>query len=821
MKMLKRLFCTLALVTLAACGGGGGSAGTPPFGNDPGSPTQPSSTASASDMVLTLSAASVANTGSETVVATATAIDGNRNTISGVPVTISVDSNAVATISGTTTNTSGQVTATVGIGSDKTNRTITVTAKSGNLTKTALLQVQDTGGGISGTASDFLLTLSSATISSSGTTPVTATVTALDAKRNVLTGVVVSLSADAGATVAPSGTTTNAQGVVSAQIGIGGDPTLRTIKITATVAGLAPKTIDLAVVAAPAGNNPTAADLSLALSANSIPNGGSSLVTATITAVDTNRNALAGIPVTVSVDSNAVASVNSNTTNAQGSVTAQIGIGSDRSNRSITVTASSGNLTRTATFNVVGATLTASFSPTVIVGTTANKIEYRLVDFNGTAMAGQRINVTRAGQPTVTGATDVNGKYSYSYDAPATAATLTVTADAAGETKSQSIAVVSAGTSVPDATSTPQSASLTPTPSVVSVNPVGSTTNQVELRALFLGANNQPVPNVRVIFKLDPANSSDGSVSGPSGSQFYYADSTGVARGTFTPGQRSSPTDGVRVMACWAVRDFDTSRPCPSTGSGSQPDINLVSATLTIASEALSVNIRTNNAVKIGTTNLTYVKEFVAMVVDAAGQAKADVLITPSVDLTAYHKGFYNWNGKLWVQFPTLAITENYSWNATSQQWVQGPTTTQPQCPNEDANRNGVREAGAWSATGTPPPLSARQEDMNWSGDIDPRKSDVAIKMVGSPRTDANGLAVLQIEYGKNLASWVDYVITVTASGIAGTEARARYAGLLYGIGNLPYPSNDITSETTPPAFVVSPYGRGGIPGTGVCTDTN
>jgi hypothetical protein len=99
--------------------------------------------------------------------------------------------------------------------------------------------------------------------------------------------------------------------------------------------------------------------------------------------------------------------------------------------------------------------------------------------------------------------------------------------------------------------------------------------------------------------------------------------------------------------------------------------------------------------------------------------------------------------------------------------------------------------------------------------------------MIGSPRTDANGLAVLQIEYGQNVASWVDFIITVTASGISGTEARARYAGLLYGVGNLPYPSSAVTDETVPPAFVVSPYGKGFLGNTlpstaaGVCTDTN
>lgn len=140
--------------------------------------------------------------------------------------------------------------------------------------------------------------------------------------------------------------------------------------------------------------------------------------------------------------------------------------------------------------------------------------------------------------------------------------------------------------------------------------------------------------------------------------------------------------------------------------------------------------------------------------------------------------------------------------------------TIQPSCPNEDVNRNGVREADAVGTTA--PAVASREEDLNWNGDLDPRKSDVAVKMVGSSKTDANGLAIVQIEYGKNLASWVDFVITVTASGVSGTEARAKFSGLLYGVGNLPYPASAVTSETVSPAFRISPYGRGTV-----CTDTN
>jgi hypothetical protein len=180
------------------------------------------------------------------------------------------------------------------------------------------------------------------------------------------------------------------------------------------------------------------------------------------------------------------------------------------------------------------------------------------------------------------------------------------------------------------------------------------------------------------------------------------------------------------------------------------------------------------------------------------------VQITPSVDLTGFYKGFYFWNGDFWQQQLTLADTENYSWSGTA--WTRGGVTTQPVCPNDDANRNGIRETG---------------EDLNNNGEIDPRKADVAIKMVGSSKTDANGLAIVQIEYGRNLGTWVDFVVTVTASGVSGTESRAKFVGSLYGLGNLPVPGSALSVEEVFPAFGISPYGRGSLNfvATGVCTD--
>lgn len=753
-----------------------------------------SNTPAASSLSLTLSATTMPNNGSQTVTATALALDANTNTVAGVPVTISSDS-GVVTASGNVTSAAGAVTAAVGIGDNSANRTITVTARSGALSKSAQLKVVDSTGGAGTQPSDLLLTVSAASMPVDGSQPVTATVTALDAKRNVLSGVVVSLSVDSGATIAPSGTATGANGVLTGTIGVGSAALGSVVTVTASAGGLT-QTAKVNVVAAPVAVQPTAADLALSLSSSTINNGGSQTITATATAVDSNRNALAGIPVTFVVDSNAVAVPSAKTTNASGIVTAAIGVGADRTNRVITVTATSGSITRSLPIAVVGAQLSASLSPVVNAGSVANQVQYKLIDFNGLAMGQQSISVTAKGAAPKSGVTDSNGQFAFTYDAPGVAdAAYTIDATAAGTSLSSVVNVVIGG-GVPAATTVPQSASLTPSPSVISTNTAGSTTNQVELRALFVGANNLPIPNIRVRFDLVGANQTYGTASYVG--SFAYSDAAGVARGTFTPGQIASPTNGVTVRACWDLNDFAVGA-CP----------NAVTSTLTVASEALSVSIRTNNLILEGVDKLTYIKKFIVMVVDSAGQAKGGALITPSVDLPAYYKGNFTFDALAgrWVQNMTLAGSENWSYDASTGLWARTGVLTQPSCLNEDVNRNGVLEIPVPGNSG---------EDLNGNGQLDPRKADVSISMVGSATTDASGLAEVQIEYGKSVASWVDFVITVTATGISGTEARAKYMGLFYGLGPLPYLASDATDANVPPPFVISPYGRATV-----CTNPN
>ncbi len=504
---------------------------------------------------------------------------------------------------------------------------------------------------------------------------------------------------------------------------------------------------------------PVAADLSIVLSATTVSNAGTESVTATVTAVDAARNALSGIPVTVSVDNGGVAVVSAATTDTTGKVTAAIGIGADRSNRVISVTATSGSIVRVAAFQVTGAKLLATLLPAVVAPSTAAQVQYRLVDVNSNPMVGQAVSVSGAGVTAAQGVTGSNGEYTFAYTSPAAAGNLDLTATAGGVSLVQTVVVQSGAGTIPAVPGgSVQSASVSANPSVVAIN-TSTTNNRAEIRALFQGSANAPIPNVRVRFDLNgDSNSVGGTIS--SGTNLIYSDANGVATSAYVPGSRSSPTDGLTIRACWDYTDF---------AAGTCPNASL--RTITVASEALSVRIGTDNTIDTtGAGGLTYIKKFVILVVDSAGQAKSDVQITPSIDLLSYIKGYYEGPG---------------AWTRRGPASPAGAGFTGPTCLNEDANRNGVLDGG---------------EDANANGQLDPRKADVAITMVGGSKTNASGVAVLQIEYPKNIATWVNFRILVAAGGISGTEGRDQYLGLL------PADAASFTS-TTPPAFVTSPYG--------------
>lgn len=495
--------------------------------------------------------------------------------------------------------------------------------------------------------------------------------------------------------------------------------------------------------------------------ATQMPNTTSSSTAVTITALNAARNTVPNATVSVSADSDAVVTLASNTTDASGKLVATVSPGSNRSNRTITVKATSGSVEQTLQLQVFGAKVTSVLDPAVVAPSTAGKVQYRVLDQVGNPMVGQEITVSAPGASpdTATGTTGANGEFTYSYTAPATAGSLKISAMSGGAGDETTVSVQQASTVPAVPVSTPISASISANPSVVAVNAAGSQTNRSEIRAIFVGSNNQPIPNVRVRFDLagDP-NSIGGSFTT---NQTLYSDASGVVTTAYVPGSRSSPTNGVIVRACYGRSDND-----PALVNCT----NAATTMLTITNEPLGVSIGTDEFVIDG--DLIYVKRMVVSVVDSAGVAKPDVTLSASVDLPRFGKGHY--------------------FISSASKWAQQVNAI---CINEDTNRNGVLESG---------------EDLDNDQRLEPGKSDVSIRLLDT-KTRADGTAVLEIQYAKSFGSWVEAWITVAASGVSGSEGRATYR-----LSPVPVPSSALTSESNAPAFVLSPYGDSAD-----CTDPN
>lgn len=272
-------FGALLIATLAACGGGSDTCvdvtgGTACEGSDGGGGPVPV----ASDIDLRLSAISLPNDGSQTALLTVTALNANRNAIPAVPVTVSVDNGGIVTPSGTVTDDQGQLTAAVGIGSNGSNRVMTVTATSGSITRTAAIEVRDAViGGTDGPTVNLALSSTNVT----PTTPATVTVTVRSATGTPLSGLVVGLTTSRGnlATLAAPSVLTNAQGIATTTLqaatgGLSGADSL------AAVANLGTTTVNGSVGFTVSGAAPT---LSMAIANTTLTaSGGPVSLTATL-----------------------------------------------------------------------------------------------------------------------------------------------------------------------------------------------------------------------------------------------------------------------------------------------------------------------------------------------------------------------------------------------------------------------------------------------------------------------------------------------------------------------------------------------------------
>ncbi len=145
MKILKWALAAMAVSTLVACGGGG-NAGTSPFGNGGCTAASAASgvgcTSSASSVDVLASTVQVGS-GGDTVTISAVVKDSNNVALASAPVSFSATSGNI-TAASARTNTSGVATATFTAGANRSNRQATVSVRSGSASGSVMLDIVGT-----------------------------------------------------------------------------------------------------------------------------------------------------------------------------------------------------------------------------------------------------------------------------------------------------------------------------------------------------------------------------------------------------------------------------------------------------------------------------------------------------------------------------------------------------------------------------------------------------------------------------------------------------------------------------------------------------
>ena len=803
-RYLKLLTAFFVVVMLAACGGGGGSAGTTPTeGSSSGAPPAAGpGTALVADIAVYTDKVSISNAGTDKVTVTVVAVNVNRNAVAGATVGISADKNSVFQPSGdAVTDASGTYSGILTLGSDRTNRLITITATVNGISKQTTVQVADIAGPgpVPVSVADFALLTDKPSIANTGTDTAVLTVVAVDANRNVVAGAAVSVAAGQNAIFTPTGTSnlTSASGIFTGTLSAGSDKTLRTIMVQVTVNGIVKQTSLDVVLPPPPAPTPVATtppgattttpttppvpvvvpvtDMVLFLDKATINNSGTDKAQLTVIALDVNRNVVSGATVLVTTDQNSVfIPAGGSTTNAQGTYLGSVFIGSDKSNRTITITVTINGIIKRTSVQVIGSKLTVQAQPNILAPGQTGTVSALLQDASLNAIVGATVTLSGsvpgvAGQTLVT---DFSGQASTSFTAPATTGTFTIGATGNGVTAATAqVQVVTAGV-IPNAV-IPAGAfpSLSASPNVLAVNSVGSTSNRSTLRFLFLDSAGNPVTNVRVRFDdLTTGLAAIGS-SITSGTQTLTTDASGVVTAQYIAGQNSSPTNGVTISACYSATDPVPPKTCTAAQS--------VNVTLTVAGAALAVSIGDDNVLSTGPG--TYIKKFAITVADSAGRAVANAPVDISLDLTHYGKST-RWSNPGLPTVPT-------SLTADATIPPAGTATTFYWCQNEDTNRNGVADLGE-NRDGS--------VDANGQPTLQPRRSDMIISY-NDPTvttTNASGILIIKVEYSQRYGGWLAYRVRVTAN-VAGSQ----------GLAERPFVTDVLQGDVGNGSFLTPAYG--------------
>ena len=660
-----------------------------------------------------------------------------------------------------------------------------------------------------------------------GTETVTVTAYVRDSGNRLLSGAVVNFSADSGA-LEVRNATTGTDGAAVAILSTPGNPALRTITVNASSASTS-ATFNASTTVQVTAPQPPAIVGSIAVvtSTPTIPSNSSLNADITAFVRDSSNRFMAAVPVAFTASSGGLTVV-TGTTTAAGAASASVNAAGDPTNRTITVTATAQTQTATVAIGVTGSKLTLQ-GPTGLVLNQRATYQISLTDSGDKGIAGRTITISSARANTLSATslvTDTQGRGtvdltvanvgddtltitglgltasqaiavnsdSFSVTTPAvegfeiplsTAQTITLNwrqgnAPVAGQTVNFSTTrgTLSTPTAVTDASgnaSVSVSASNAGVGLITATSGTATTTRTVEFvaqtaatidiqPAVFTIAPNEQTTLTAVV--RDPANnlvknktvtfSLTDITGGRLSTASAVTNSEGRAQTVYTAGSTTSARDGVVVTATVAG------------ATGAVVD----DVRLTVARKEVFISMGTGNTILQSSDDTQYIVQYAIQVTDSNGNGVAGVPLTVSVLSQRYFKGFRVYSNGSWAVRNTFG----------------NPLYT---CTEEDANRNGVLDAG---------------EDFNSSGRIE--AGNIALVTPRSVVTNNTGFVVVDVVYPQEYAYWLEVSLEARTS-VQGTE----YVRTL--TFELPGASADFTQQNTAPPGPVSPFG------TNVCATAN
>ena len=562
--------------------------------------------------------------------------------------------------------------------------------------------VGGTGGQTPGpvvTVGSLTLITSSPTVASDGSVPAQISAFVRDASNKFMSGVPVVFSASSGGLIITQGTSDD-NGLATATLSPAGDPSKRTITVTA-IAGTVTQTITVDVSGSVLTVQGPAA---LTLSQQG---------TYTVTLVDSGNHAVANQAVTVASQRGNTLSATTVTTSANGTATFNM-TGANGGNDTITTTALGLTATQAVAVNSDNFVFTAPAAGTeVALGTPVTVTVHWLV--NNVAQANKPVTfaTTRGTVSPTSINTDASGN-----------ASATVTATNAGG------AVVSASSGASTAQVTVEFVASTPgqievQPSVFTIG-TGQTSN---ITAVVRDAVGNLVKGSTVVFTLDDVTG--GTLSAGSA----VTDSQGRAQTVYTSSSTTSANEGVKITATVQSNTAITK-----------------TVALTVAKREVFLSLGTGNELEEPNA-AQYKMDYIVQVTDSNGNGVPNVPVSLRILSDVYYKG-----SRVAATAPAKGWATAYTVIGGSAGSIAG--LVGQGCPDEDTlglvqnQRNGILDVITPGAGGI--------EDYNDNGHLD--AGNIASVSPSNASTDANGFVLVSVFYPQEYAYYLDVSLSASTT---------------------------------------------------------